>query len=188
MVGELFDVALDMAGRETAGTVGEQRVNGVPSQQRTVVATGHRLLVSALREHAGYTGDNPHSGFQYANAALGILEVVNVGGIVLCTAGRTCYQVSKLTGKGNLRRLRTMQQRQFVEHIRQPLALCLPIDVQTPQRILQRFRAHGNFRCQGLFTQVLQGTAYLEILGEIILPVEAEHAFALHAIIVVGLQ
>ena len=81
-----------------------------------------------------------------------------------------------------------MQQRQFVEHIGQPLALCLPIDIQTPQGILQRLRAHSYLRCQRLFAQVLQRTTNLEVLGELVLPVETEHALALHAVVIVGLQ
>ena len=81
-----------------------------------------------------------------------------------------------------------MQQRQLVEHVGQPLAFRLPVDMQSPQGVLQRLGAHGNLRCQGLLTQMLQGTANLEILGEVVLPIEAEHALALHAVVVVGLQ
>ena len=35
---------------------------------------------------------------------------------------------------------------------------------------------------------MLEGTTYLEILREIVLPIETEHAFTLHAIVVIGLQ
>ena len=188
MVGELLDVALDMAGRETAGTVGEQRVNGVPRHQGTVVAAGDGLSILALREHAGDTGDDPLGGLQDAQTTLGILEVIDVGSIVLRTTGRTCYQVGELTGKGNLRRLCAVQQRQLIEHVRQPLALRLPVNVQTPQRVLQGFRTHSDLRRQRLFAQVLQGTANLEILGEVVLPVDTQHTLALHAVVVVGLQ
>ncbi len=35
---------------------------------------------------------------------------------------------------------------------------------------------------------MLQGTAYLEILREVVLPVESEHSFALHAVLRIALQ
>ena len=188
MVGELVDVALDMAGRQTAGAVGEQGVDGVPRQQGTVVAAGNGRLVLALGEHAGHAGDDPRRGLEEGDAVLGILEVVDVGGIVLRTTGGTCYEVGKLARKGNLRGLRTVEQRQPVEHVGEPLALRLPVDVQSPQRILEGFGTHGDLGRQRLFGEVLQGTANLEVLGEVVLPVEAEHALALQAIVVVGLQ
>ena len=81
-----------------------------------------------------------------------------------------------------------MQQGQPVEHVRQPLALRLPVDVQTPQGVLQRLGAHRHLRRQGLLRQVLQRTAYLEVLREVVLPVETHHRLALHAVVAVRLQ
>ena len=80
-----------------------------------------------------------------------------------------------------------MQERQLVEHVGQPLRLGLPVQVQSPQGILQRFCTHGDFRCQRLFRQVLEGTADLEIFREVVLPVDTEHALALHAVLGIAL-
>ena len=102
MIGELLDVALDMTRRETAGAIGKQRIDGVPRQQGTVVAAGNSRLVFALREHAGHAGDDPRRRLEQGDAVLGILEIVNIRGIVLRTTGSACYQVGKFTSKGNL--------------------------------------------------------------------------------------
>ena len=102
VVGELLDIALDMAGRQTAGAIGEQRVDGVPRQQGTVVAAGNGRLVLAFREHAGHAGEDPRRRIDHGDAVLGILEVIDIGGIVLRTTGSACYEVGKLARKGNL--------------------------------------------------------------------------------------
>ena len=188
MVAELVKVTLDMAGRQAGRAVGEQRVNVIPGQQGTVEAAGHRVVVGIFGEQLRHTGDDPRLRFQHADAVLGILEVVDIRGVVLRTAGRSGYQVGKLTGEGYLRRRGTMQQRQLVQHSRQPLALGLPVDVQAPQRVLQRLRTHHHLGGERLFAEVLQRTANLEVLRELILPVKAEHAFPLHTILGIALQ
>ena len=81
-----------------------------------------------------------------------------------------------------------MQQRQFVEHVGKPLRLGLPVDVQAPQGVLQRLATHSHLRRQGLFAQVLQRTTNLEVLREVVLPIDAEHALSLHAVVVVAFQ
>ncbi len=188
MVGELVEVALDVTRGQRGRTVGKQRVDGVPRQQRTVETTGDTVLVGILRKHRRHTGQRPRLRLQHVNTVLRILEVVNVRGIILRTPGRTGDEVCKLARKGNLRRLSAVQQGQLVEHPRQPLALCLPVQVQSPQGILQRFRPHGDLRGQRLLAEVLQRTTYLEILREIVLPVETHHRLALHTVFRIRLQ
>ena len=71
-----------------------------------------------------------------------------------------------------------MQSGQLVEDIRQPLAFLLPVHVHSPNRVVQRFRAHGHLRGQRLFREMLHRTAQLEVLREIVFPVHAEHGLA----------
>ena len=187
MVRQLVEVALDMGGCQTRRTVGEQRVDGVPRQQGTVVVARHGVLVDMFREHRGHTRQRPRLRFHHVDAAGGTLEVVNIRGIVLRTGCRAGNEMGEFSRKGYLRGLRTMQQWQLVEHVRQPLAFCLPVDVQTPQGVLQRLGTHRHLRRQGLLRQVLQRTTNLEVLREVVLPVEAHHRLALHAVVAVRL-
>ena len=137
VVRQLVEVALDMGWRQAGRTVGEQRVDVIPGQQRAVEAAGHRV-VGIFAEIFRYTGEHPRLRLRDADAVLGTLKVVDIRGIVLCAAGCACYQMGKLARKGDLRRLGAMQEGQLVEHACEPLALLLPVDVQTPQRVLQR--------------------------------------------------
>ena len=154
VVGKLFKVALDVGRCQRRGAIGEQRVDVVPRQKRTVVAAGHRQLVAALREEGGHTRDNPRLRFADVNAVLGVLEVVQIRGVVLCAAGSACNELGKLTREGNLRRLCAVQAGQCVQQVREPLALCLPVHVDAPQCILQRLSTHANLRRQRLLTKV----------------------------------
>ena len=139
MIAQLVKVALDMTGGQTRGAIGEQRINRVPRQQGSVEAAGHRVFISILIERLRNTGDNPRLRLYDADSVLGILKVVNIRGIVLRAAGCSCYQMRKLSREGYPRRLGAMQEGQLVYHTGEPLTLCLPVDVQAPQRVLQRF-------------------------------------------------
>ena len=110
VVRQLVEVALDMGGCETAGTVGEQRVDIIPGQQGTVVTAGHTLLVVMFREPGRHAGEHPRLGLVDADAVLGILEIVDIRRVVLRTAGRAGNELGKLAGEGDLRGLRTMQE------------------------------------------------------------------------------
>ena len=81
-----------------------------------------------------------------------------------------------------------MQQRNLVEHVGEPLRLLLPVQAEAPQRVVQRFLAHGHLRRQRLLVDVLQGAAERQVLREVVLPVDAEHRLALHAVVAVRLQ
>ena len=188
VVAQLVQVTLDVAGRQAGGAIGEQRVDVIPRQESTVVTAIHGVNVGVLCEVLRNTGDDPRLGFRNVDAILRTLKVVNVRGVVLRTACRSGYQLRELTGEGDLRGLGTVQQGQLVEHSREPLALRFPVDVQTPQGVFQWFRAHRHLRSQCLLAQMLQGTAYLEILREVVFPVESEHSFALHAVLRIALQ
>ena len=52
-----------------------------------------------------------------------------------------------------------MNQRQAVQHVRQPLRLLFPVDIQAPDGVVQRFVTHGHLRGQRLFIEVHQCTA-----------------------------
>ena len=109
MVRQLVEVALDVAGGQRRRAVGEQRVDVVPREQRTVVAARYRLLVGMLWEQRGYAGDGPRLGLADVNETRGTLEVVNVRGVVLCAAGRSCYELCKFARERNLRGLRAVE-------------------------------------------------------------------------------
>ena len=77
---------------------------------------------------------------------------------------------------------------QFVKNVSEPLAFLLPIEVHTPQGVVERFGTHGDLRGQGLLGKMLNGTAHLEILREIVLPVQSEHRLSHLSVIRVALQ
>ena len=151
VVRQLVKIAFDMAGRQRRAALGEYRVDVVPREQGTIKAAGHRVLVGIFGKGIRNTGEHPRRRLGHGDGILGILEVVDIRGVILRSAGCSGYELGKLAGKGDLRRLRAMEQRQPVEHLRQPLAFGLPVDVQSPQRVLQGFRAHDHLRCQRLF-------------------------------------
>ena len=59
VVGELVQVALDVSGCERRAAAGEERVDGIPRQEASVVAAGQGGLVLVFAEHGGHAGDNP---------------------------------------------------------------------------------------------------------------------------------
>ena len=81
-----------------------------------------------------------------------------------------------------------MQEGDVVQHRRQPLRLLLPVHVQTPDGVLQRFLTHAHLRDEGLLREVHQRTADLEVLREVVLPVDTQHRLALHAVVGIRLQ
>ena len=83
--------------------------------------------------------------------------------------------------------LRHVQEGHVVEHIGEPLALFLPVQVHTPEGVVERFGAHGHLGGERLLRQVLEGTAHLEVLGEVVLPVNAHHRLSGLSIVGVAL-
>ena len=81
-----------------------------------------------------------------------------------------------------------MQERQFIEHVGKPLTLFLPIQIQAPKRVVQRFFSHHNFVHQGLLGEMLKGSAELKVVRKVIFPIQTKHGFALHAIIIVAFK
>ena len=57
-----------------------------------------------------------------------------------------------------------MQEWNLVEHIRKPLTLFLPVDIQSPNGVVEWFRTHIDLCCQRLFREVHEGTTNLEVL------------------------
>ena len=57
-----------------------------------------------------------------------------------------------------------MQEWNLVEHIRKPLTLFLPVDIQSPNGVVEWFRTHIHLSCQRLFREVHEGTTNLEVL------------------------
>ena len=81
-----------------------------------------------------------------------------------------------------------MQEWYLVEHVGEPLALLLPVHVESPQGIIQRFATHRHLRRQRLFGEMLECTTQLEILGEIVLPVDTYHRLAGLSIVGITLE
>ena len=96
----------------------------------------------------------------------------------LCEVGAEC----NLGGHGEV------QQRDGVEYVCQPLALLLPVHVQSPDGVLQRLAAHGDLGGQWLLVEELEGTSEYEVLGELVVPVQSEEGLALHGVGVVALH
>ena len=81
-----------------------------------------------------------------------------------------------------------MQKRYFVEHVGEPLALALPVEVEAHEGVSERLCTHGHLGGEGLFGEVLQGSADLEVLREVVLPVHAKHGFAHLSVVGVALE
>ena len=102
VVGELVKVTLDVSRRQTGRAVGEQRIYRIPCQQGSVEAAEHRVFVRILTKLGRNAGEHPRLGLRDGDAARGILEVVNVGGVILRTTGGSRNELCKLTREGNL--------------------------------------------------------------------------------------
>ena len=96
VVGELLQVAADMARRERRAASREERVDIVPCEQRAVVATLERCLVARLVEETRYGGDDPGGRLRDIDGALRVFEVVEVGGVVLRATGLAGDELCKL--------------------------------------------------------------------------------------------
>ena len=183
MVGELVEVALDVARRERRRAACEERVDGVPRQARAVEARAQRRLVARLGEHRRHRRDYPRRRCRHVDGVLGVLEVVDVRGVVLRAAALSGYELRELARERDARRLREMQERQLVEHVREPLALLLPVDVQAPDGVVERLRTHVHLVGESLFGEVLERTRELEVLREVVLPIHTEHRLALLSVV-----
>ena len=146
------------------------------------------VIVIILEVERRHTGDNPRSRSHHVDGSLGILEVINIRSIVLHSSCLARQKLGKLTLEGDVGRLGEMQERYLVEHVGKPLALLLPVQVDAPERILQRFAAHRNLIGERLFREMLQGSADLKIPGEFILPVESYHRLSHLSVIGIALQ
>ena len=71
-----------------------------------------------------------------------------------------------------------MQEWNHIEHVGEPLAFLFPIEIDSPQRIVERFRSHGDLGGERLFREMSQCTAQLEILCEVVLPVDTKHCLS----------
>ena len=81
-----------------------------------------------------------------------------------------------------------MEKRNLVEHRCQPLRLLFPVQVQSPDRVAQRLGAHRHLRGEGLFREMHQRTADLQVFREIVLPVHTQHRLALHTVVGIRLE
>ena len=183
MVRQLVQVALDVTRCQRGTSAREDRVDVIPGQQRTVVATRHARLVTRFHEGGRHTRDGPLLRIAHVDIVLRVLKVVDIRGIVLGAACRTCDELGKLASKRDVRGFLHMEEGYLVEHRRQPLALLFPVHVQSPEGVAQRLCSHCHLRGQCLLVQVHQRTAQLEILRELVFPVHAHHRLALHTVL-----
>ena len=63
-----------------------------------------------------------------------------------------------------------------------------PVDIESVHGVDQRFVAHCNFAGKRFFIQMHDGSAQLEIIAEIIHPVDSCHGLALHAVLGIAFQ
>ena len=154
VVRQLIQVALDVGRREARRAAGEDGVDVIPCQQGTSIAGGYRLLVVMSGEHRGHARQHPCLRVADVEQVLRILEVVQIGGIVLRAVALAGDELGKLARERDLRGLRAVQQGQAVEQVGQPLRLLLPVHVESPDGVVQRFLAHGHLGDEGLLLQV----------------------------------
>ena len=55
-----------------------------------------------------------------------------------------------------------MQERYLIKQMSEPLTFFLPVDVESPQRIVQRFGPHVHLSGESLLGKMLQRAAQLE--------------------------
>ena len=103
VVRQLIQVTLDMAGRQGGAPAGEDGVDVIPRQQRTVITTRHTYLVARFYEGRWHTREYPLFRVAHVDIVLRILEVVDIRGVVLCATGSTRDEMRKLTGKRDVR-------------------------------------------------------------------------------------
>ena len=80
-------------------------------------------------------------------------------------------ELGEVCAEGYLRRCREIEQRYGIQGVREPLRLLLPVHVQAPECVLQRFRTHVDLSGQRLLVEELEGTSDDEVLGEVVVPV-----------------
>ena len=124
----------------------------------------------------------------HVDIVLGVLEVVDIRGIVLHATSRPCDEMGKLTREVDVRGLLHVEEGDLVEHRGEPLTLLFPVHTQSPYRVVQRFLSQRHLRGECLFGEVHQRTADLEVLRELIFPVDTHHRLTLHAVVGVRLQ
>ena len=180
-----MQVVFDVARRERRTAACEERVNHIPSQQRTVVAIAHIVCQLRFGKHRRRGGNRPLLGHRNVDVRFCIFKIVEIRGIALRTGVATGDELCKFSGEIDVRRRGGMHKRQAVHEIRQPLALRFPRHVQSPNGVVQRFAAHRHLRGERLLAEVHERTAHLQLFGEIVLEIETEHRFALHAIVCV---
>ena len=173
MIGELFEVALDMRRSERRRAIGEQRVDGVPCHLRPVESARQGCLVGTLGEHRRHTRQHPRLWRRHVDTVLRVLEVVDIRGVVLHSACLSGDELCKFARKRDLRGLCDVEEGQFVEHVGEPLTLLLPVEVESPQCVVQWLAAHSHLGGERLLVHLLQRSAQLEVLREVILPVDA---------------
>ena len=187
-VRQLFEVALDMGRRQRTADTCKQWVDVVPRQQTAVETAAKCCLIGRFGEVGRHARYNPSSRLAYIDCILCILEVVQIRRPVLCSAALSCYQLCKFGRERDMRRLRKMQERNLVEHIREPLAFLLPTHIESPNSVVERFGTHIHLCRQCLFRQVHKRTANHKVLREVVFPVQTEHRFALLPIIALAFQ
>ena len=112
-----------------------------------------------------------------------ILKVIEIRRIALRAGVAAGDELCKFSREIDVRRRGAMHKGEAVHEIRQPLALRFPRQVQSPNGVVQRFAAHSHLRGERLLAEVHERTAHLQLFGEIVLEIETEHRFALHAIV-----
>ena len=120
----------------------EERVDVIPCQQRTVEAALKCRFVFRFREHRWHTRYYPRRRRTYVYRVFRVLKVVDIRCVVLRSLALSCDKLCKFSRQRYVRRLRNVQERNLVEHIREPLAFLFPVQVKSPNSVVQRFTAH----------------------------------------------
>ena len=188
VVRQLIKIALDMGRRQSRTAAGEDWVYIIPCQQGSIIAAGDTCLIATLCKHRWHTRQRPLLRITHIEIALGILEIIHIRSIILSATGSAGNKLCELTSKRYVRRLLYVQERYLVKHRCEPLRLLFPVDIQSPDGVAQRFFAHVNLRCKCLLVKMHDCTTNLQTLRQLVLPVESQHRFALHAIFGIRLE
>ena len=138
VVAELVEVVLDVCRSQRRVAAGEQAVDVVPRQQCAVLSVGDVVAAGCFGEKSGIVGracQHPVRWLAQVDAALRTLKVVDIRCVLLQAFGMSRNEVGEFYAEIDTAGGGGGDERQFVQHVRQPLAFFFPGSVQSPQSV-----------------------------------------------------
>ena len=139
-------IVLDVARCERGAAACEERIDHIPCEEGAVVAVAHVVGELRLRKHRGGRGDRPLLRSRNIDVRFRVFEIVDIRCIALRTGVASGDELRKFGREIDVRWRCGVHERQAIDEIGQPLTLCFPGHVQSPNRVVQRFATHDHLR------------------------------------------